>query len=399
MIAKHFPMKNQAKSSVASLVKYLEDKKTNERVADVHINNCVSIETDCAVLEIINTQNINQKVTSDKTFHMVLSCAAEDKVSNEQLQEMAQKMITALGYKEHQSIVIIHDDTDNKHAHIVINKIHPKTFKSLSVKGNYKIMSDVCSELEDEYGLTKVNHNARKTKSENLADDFERHTGIKSLLNWVKEVCEVEIHNAENWKDFHKVLAEHDLVIKQKANGLVIESKDGQQVKASSVGREYSKQNLEKKFGTFVPMEEKAKEKIKVKARYVEKPISKGFDTTELYALYKRHQTQAIDARIKTQATAKERKASLIKSAKLSAKAKRETLKLMKISRDSKKILYKAISNSLMERLGDIHKDYRKSLFTNAANNKLGQTGLGLKHSPVTSKPLKPCAHARTNQT
>jgi Relaxase/Mobilisation nuclease domain/Large polyvalent protein-associated domain 7 len=354
-------MKSLGKSDFSALVKYLtgtQDKQ--ERVGEVEITNCNSIDVDSAMLEVLATQQINQRAKGDKTYHLMISFAPDEKVSEKALKEIEQRFIDALGFTDHQRISVVHHDTDSLHIHLAINKIHPTKHTMHEPYYDYKVRSALCETIENEYGLVKVNHQSRKNKTQNLSDDFEQHTGVQSKLNWIKEVFTVEIDNAENWKEMHKVLAEHDLIIKSKANGLVVADSNGKEFKASTIGREFSKQNLEKKFGTFVPMEEKAKEKIKVKARYVEKPISKGYDTTELYALYKRHQAQAVEARIKTQATAKERKASLIKSAKLSAKAKREALKLMKISKESKKILYKAISNSLMKRLGDIHKDYRK---------------------------------------
>jgi Relaxase/Mobilisation nuclease domain/Large polyvalent protein-associated domain 7 len=360
MIAKHIPMKSSGKSSFAGLAKYLTDTQNkNERVGDLTLTNCVSVDLDSAILEVLNTQSINKRAAGDKTYHLLISFAPDEKVTDKQLRDIEKRFADVLGFSDHQRISVVHHDSDSLHIHLAINKVHPKKHTFYEPFRAYKAMSDLCAKIEDEYGLVKVNHQARKTKSENLADDMERHTGVETLLNWIKRNCADELREANDWQEFKNTLDANGLSIRVKANGFVIETYERLSVKASSVDREFSKQNLEKKFGAFV--DEERKHKAKPQKHYVEKPLSKGYDTTELYALYKKHQSSAVDNRIITQAIAKDRKAHLIKSAKLSAKAKREALKLMNISRESKKVVYKAISNSLIKKINAINTDYRNS--------------------------------------
>lgn len=363
MIAKHFPMKSLGKSDFSGLVKYLSDSQNkNERVGDINITNCNSVDIDSAILEVLATQQINQRASGDKTYHLLISFAPDEKVTDKQLKEIEQRFIDVLGFTDHQRVSVVHHDTDSLHVHLAINKINPKKHTMHEPFLAYKAMSALCTKIEDEYGLVKVNHHARKTKSENLADDMERHTGVETLLNWIKRNCVDELREAKDWQEFKNTLDANGLSIRVKANGFVIETYERLSVKASSVDREFSKQNLEKKFGAFV--DEERKHRPKPKKQYIEKPLSKGYDTTELYALYKRQQDKSAQVRVDAMALAKEKKARKIKSAKLTAKVKRDSLKLMKLSSDSKRRLYSLISHSLVKNISNINADYRNSTQT-----------------------------------
>src|SRR3546814_11915914 len=59
-------------------------------------------------------------------------------------------------------------------------------FRSIEPYRAYRAFSEVASTLEIEYGLEITNHQARKGRSENLADDMEQHSGIESFINWLK---------------------------------------------------------------------------------------------------------------------------------------------------------------------------------------------------------------------
>ena len=79
--------------------------------------------------------------------------------------------------------------------------------------------------------------------------DIEIHSGVDSLLTWIKEVLKDPKSSLD---DLHQVLADYNLELKPKGNGIVIADKTRKLfVKASDVHRDLSKGKLEKRFGEF----------------------------------------------------------------------------------------------------------------------------------------------------
>jgi len=87
--------------------------------------------------------------------------------------------------------------------------------------------------------------------------DIEIHSGMDSLLTWIKKEVLQDIKDTmsdpkSTIEDLHKVLAANNLEIKLRGNGVVIGDKTRNlYVKASDVHRSLSKGNLTKKFGSF----------------------------------------------------------------------------------------------------------------------------------------------------
>ena len=74
MIIKHVPMRTLRKSNVVSLVDYLTNTQgRQERVGEITVSNCHSDRPDAASLEMLNTQSLNTRAQSDKTYHLIVS--------------------------------------------------------------------------------------------------------------------------------------------------------------------------------------------------------------------------------------------------------------------------------------------------------------------------------------
>ena len=222
MIAKIIPIKSIRKSNFSALVKYLTDPQSKtERIGMVSVTNCYTDELIPALLEIQNTQEMNKRAKSDKTCHLVLSFPEGERLSNAQLNEIEKRFCEALGFHEHQRISVVHDDTDNLHIHIAINKIHPRKLTIHNPYYDYKKVATLCEQIEQEYGLTKVNHETKLDKSSRIIQDIEANAGIESLLGWTRRECLDDIKQADTWKGLHQVLQNNGIEIKERGNGLV----------------------------------------------------------------------------------------------------------------------------------------------------------------------------------
>jgi hypothetical protein len=161
MIAKHVPMKSVKKSDFASLVKYLaDDQEKNERVVYTSVTNCASIDLSAAVIEVTAIQGMNTRAESDKTYHLILSFRAGERPDDNVLAALEGRICEGLGYGEHQRVSVAHDDTDNFHLHIAINKIHPTRLTIHSPYNDHKTLGKLCAALELQYGLERDNHQA-----------------------------------------------------------------------------------------------------------------------------------------------------------------------------------------------------------------------------------------------
>jgi hypothetical protein len=358
MIARHIPMRSIRKSDFVELVNYLTDEQEKfERVGDVTITNCHSDRPDVAAIEAVNTQGKNTRARSDKTFHLLVSFPVGETPGATILRAIENRLCEGLGFGEHQRISVVHTDTDNLHIHISINKIHPTRYTIHEPYYSHKSLGALCEKLEQEYGLTRVNHKANYTRSENHAADMESHAGIESLIGWIKRECIDQIKAAQSWEGLHKVMQENDLLLHERGNGLVITAKDGTTIKASSLGRDLSKKQLESRFGVFVPSSEKMATERPFKS-YEQKPLRSRVDTVELYARYK-NETEGMTATRKQELNwLVDHKNRNIEDAKRSGRLKRAAVKLIGGSRFEKRFLYSGISKSLKDDILKINQRY-----------------------------------------
>ncbi|WP_408072878.1 TraI/MobA(P) family conjugative relaxase [Legionella pneumophila] len=359
MIIRHIPMKKTRLSSFSGLVQYLcNQQNKQERVGKVRLSNCNSIDPIWAVQEVLATQAKNQRATGDKTYHMLISFAPGENPSAQVLQEIEDTVASSIGFKEHQRISVVHHDTDNLHIHVAINKIHPQTFNMIEPYRAYKTFAQAASKLEIELGLQITNHQTRKNLSENLADDMEHHSGIESLINWMKRSCKEKIEAAISWKEIHSILAGHGLRIRIKANGFVFCNVQGLTVKASSISRTFSKKNLESKLGSFAPSY--PEDDGPASNVYHYEPLNKKVLGSVLYAKYqheKSHNKCFVSDKLKKLRAAR---IKLIEKEKKRGRIKRAALKLMNLSKVQKKYLYQHINKTLLNEIENIRKTYAK---------------------------------------
>ncbi|HIF0302643.1 TPA: TraI/MobA(P) family conjugative relaxase [Legionella pneumophila] len=396
MIVRHIPMKVIRKSNFAGLIQYMTNEHgKQERVGEIRITNCQSNEIEWAIHEVQATQELNQRAKGDKTYHLLISFPAGEIPSAEVLKDIEQRVCSSIGLGEHQRISVVHYDTDNFHIHVGINKIHPKRYTLHEPYLAYKKLGEIATMLEIEHGLQRVNHIPHKVGSENRADDMEHHSGIGSLLNWIKSECMDQLKAANNWSQFHQVLAQHGLELRVRGNGLVIVDGLGIGVKASSISRDFSKAKLEKVFGSFennAPTHPgftppKAKKAVVAKvghnppprsqnrlyslgqletlsigqgSHYSLKPIDMKINTSALYARYQEEQNNAKYYCSLELSRAKARKNQLIEAAKRGGRLKRATIKLLRGTPVTKKALYALTSQAVQSTIEEAKTKYAK---------------------------------------
>jgi hypothetical protein len=360
MIAKHVPMRSLGKSDFAGLANYITDAQSKDhRLGHVQATNCEAGSIQDAITEVLATQHTNTRAKGDKTYHLIVSFRAGEQPSADTLRAIEERICVGLGYGEHQRISAVHNDTDNLHIHIAINKIHPTRHTMHEPYYPHRALAELCTALERDYGLERDNHEPRKRGAEGRAADMERHAGVESLVGWIKRECLDEIKGAQSWQELHQVMRDNGMELRVRANGLVFEAGDGTMVKASTVARDLSKPSLEARLGPFEASPERQAQTT-AKRQYRKDPIRLRVNTVELYAKYKAEQQSLTTARAQALERARHRKDRLIEAAKRSNRLRRATIKVVGEGRANKKLLYAQASKALRSEIQAINKQFQQ---------------------------------------
>ncbi len=266
MVVKQVPSKGSG--SFGGLADYILDKANNgEKVEEYELNNCPFDDLNDNLQFIKQTQDFST-AKSDKTMHLVVSFPEGEKPDKKTLQNIEKELLRAIGMEDHQRLSVTHTNTESFHIHIAINKIHPETKKLIDPYRSQMKLQNKAAELEKQHNLTLVNHTPNwQLEKDGIKDpteqqnpkikDQEIHSGMDSLLTWIKEEALEEIKQVlkdpnASLEDLHKTLADYNLELKPRGNGIVIADKTRNLfVKASDVHRDLSKGKLEKRFGEF----------------------------------------------------------------------------------------------------------------------------------------------------
>ena len=181
MIAKEVPKKDKNQASFKKLADYITRKDKSEKIIP-KITNCGEQNYSTAIKCIESLQNLGRG-KQDKTYHLVLSFHRDDKLDNEKLAYIENECAKILGFAEHQRISAFHQDTNNPHLHIAINRINPRTKKTVSPYFSFRRLAKFCSKMENELGLVIDNHLSNKHKSPPLVSEYRSVKDIPTIKN------------------------------------------------------------------------------------------------------------------------------------------------------------------------------------------------------------------------
>ncbi|ADP71129.1 Relaxase/mobilization nuclease family protein [Rhodomicrobium vannielii ATCC 17100] len=211
------PKGARRKEVIERLSDYILDKAgAGGRVGGIRITNCGTDEPDWALSDIIATQKQNTRASADKTYHLVVSFADNERPGDEVLEKIEERLVSAIGLEAHQRMSAVHIDTDHLHMHIAINKIHPTKFRGRSTDPQ----------------PIEVTRAFR-------ADLQKSGVGIAML------------DGAADWQEVHRRFEARKLALRQRGAGLCIEDETGRRVRASTVDRAFGIGQFVKRFGPF----------------------------------------------------------------------------------------------------------------------------------------------------
>lgn len=204
--------------------------------------------------ELAETSRAEQPV-----YHLSLNYADGDNPSKEMMLQDANRTLSTLDLADHQAVIVSHKDTDHRHVHIMVNRIHQDKPRAHNVWRDRTRLKNICGEIEKEQGYELVSAGRQwKAKDLNLSKgEFSqlRKKGFEKMPLVAKaKLFKVDqtIREAKSWNKLQSELAKVDMQITPKGRGGVIQdTHTGKTLKLSRVDRKHSFGKLQRRFGKF----------------------------------------------------------------------------------------------------------------------------------------------------
>ena len=259
-------------SSFRALKNYLgfkKNKETGETVCRSELlisESLLSKQTAQAEMRAVASENLRVK---DPVYHYQLCWQENEFPEKDQWKAAVEKSIRALGFGEHQYIIAPHNDTDHFHVHVMVNRVHPDTYRAHYPEFSKRSLDQAMREIEAEQGWKESKGLFRwdreqgraiqNTREEMLAAEspdpyagdkksnkLETHTDTESLEAYAKARSAKEIAalmksgRKVDWSEIHSVLAKHGLELERgDKSGFKVRALGTElRVKASSVFRD-----------------------------------------------------------------------------------------------------------------------------------------------------------------
>jgi len=169
----------------------------------------------------------------DPVCHWVISYQSDEPATNDVIEEDVGRLLEAIGLQRNQFVAAVHDDTDNRHVHVVANKVGPvgrAASLSWSVVRSERRMAEIA--LDRGVPIVPGWHNGRLL-ADQAADPYGLRSGTHPRLNgrervrfertgvlpWriIKGPMIIEVaRNAGGWLAFAVGLSRYGIVIKHR---------------------------------------------------------------------------------------------------------------------------------------------------------------------------------------
>ena len=211
---------------------------------------------------------VEAKRSKDPVDHWLLSWKEGEQPTMKQCDQAVELLKGHLGMTpEHLAVYALHRNTENYHLHVVLNRVEPNTFrvadKGWCIDKAHRALAEIvhvqgweqevrARYVADGVGNVSLVERNRARQPSSKARDQENATGEKSCERIALEKASPILSNANSWEQAHQELATSGMRYELKGSGAVLWVND-QAVKASVIGREFSKKHLENRWSTFQP--------------------------------------------------------------------------------------------------------------------------------------------------
>ena len=232
--------------------------------------------------------------TEKPVIHISLNPDPKDRITDQELAEMAQRYMQAMGYSNQPYIVFKHTDIDRQHLHIVSVRVDENGKKIKSDFENKRSM-EICRRLEQEYGLHVAGKGERTDAPEVKKLDYPRGDVKHQVGRIVKYLF--ENYRFQSFGEFRTLLELFNVTVEEVKgaiygrpyHGLLYVATDdsgkrvGTPLKSSSFGISGGCEALEERFKESARLiwEERIREKLYLVLKQVVPQVRNREDFTE----------------------------------------------------------------------------------------------------------------------
>jgi hypothetical protein len=226
-------------------------------------HNLVGIDT--AAAEMKGVESLNPRC-NDAVFHYELAWPPGERPSRAEWVDSALYTLNQLGFKEHQYVLVAHDDKKHFHIHAMVNKVHPESYRAHTPTYSWLTLDGAVRHLEAKYGWSHTpgpmrwdeasQQAVRMSRSERIAlrsaqqqptgaaAQYEHYHDEESLQTYVRREVAPHVRTlltrqSASWEALHILLAKFHLRMEKGESGgyTVLAIDHNLRVKASDVFR------------------------------------------------------------------------------------------------------------------------------------------------------------------
>ena len=199
--------------------------------------------------ELSRTASLSSR-TEKPVSHVSISFPPGESPSKETLQSIIIDYAKSFGFEGNGLVAFKHSDKEHEHIHIIANKVDSRGKNTATSSYNYLEMGRFCRKMEIKYDLTRVKQmDVLERKDVFPPKSTTFHEKLRSTIDDLLPECN-NLHTLQV-----KLLK---LGFKSKVGSGIgfICAKTGTKIKGSSLGRQYSKDNLVQRINEIPQLEE-----------------------------------------------------------------------------------------------------------------------------------------------
>lgn len=150
--------------------------------------------------------------TEKPVLHISLNPHPDDKLSDEQMSDIAQEYMDKMGYGDQPYIVFKHEDLDRHHLHIVSVNVD-ETGKKLNSNYDYKRSKDITREIEKNYNLLPAEKKVGVDKLVLKRVDPKAGDIKKQVSNTTKAL--MKTYNFQSINEYRALLSVYGLTVEE----------------------------------------------------------------------------------------------------------------------------------------------------------------------------------------
>lgn len=150
--------------------------------------------------------------TEKPVLHVSINPDPKDKLTDEQLSDIAQEYMQKMGYGDQPFIVYKHEDIERKHIHIVSLRVD-ETGKSIKDSFEHRRSMDACRELEQKYGLVPADQKQRTEGAPLKAVHYDEGDIKHQIANVIRPVA--QNYHFQSLKEYKVLLSFYNINVEE----------------------------------------------------------------------------------------------------------------------------------------------------------------------------------------